>query len=192
MDDASIKLDLAAAADGDGDAWARLVARFAGLVWSVVRAHRLGPEDAADLTQATWLKLVEHLDRIADPERLGAWLATTARRECLQFLRRAPRQPLASTDDELERGAPEEQPPETAVLEAERDAALWRALHALPDRCQLLLRLLLVEPRLGYEDIGELLGMPIGSIGPNRARCLERLRQRAKLEGIDFGTRASS
>src|SRR6266550_245386 len=82
---------LEAAAGGDQDAWNTLVERYSRLVWAVARGHRLSQADAADVTQATWLRLVEHLDGIKEPERLGAWLATTARREALRQIRRAGR-----------------------------------------------------------------------------------------------------
>ena len=80
-----------AAAEGDQQAWDALVDRFAGLVWAIARAHRLSPADAADVSQTTWLRLVEHLGRIRDPERVGAWLAATARHECLRVIRHAGR-----------------------------------------------------------------------------------------------------
>src|SRR6266516_3266327 len=90
---------LQAAAGGDQDAWGRLVDRYSRLVWAVARGHRLSQADAADVTQATWLRLVEHLDRIKEPERLGAWLATTARHESLRVIRRGGReQPTDESD----------------------------------------------------------------------------------------------
>jgi len=169
-----------AAAEGDQAAWHGLVDRYNGLVWSVARAHRLSTVDASDVVQTTWLRLVENLGRLQDPERVGAWLATTARRECLRTLRHSARQ------------LPTEEVPETvaeaqvdsALLLEERDRALWQAFGGLSERCQTLLRILVSDPPPSYEDIGAALDMPIGSIGPTRARCLERLRGLAEGEGV--------
>jgi RNA polymerase sigma factor (sigma-70 family) len=173
-----------AAAQGDQAAWDALVDRFAGLVWSVARAHRLDTADAADVSQTTWLRLVEHLDRLRDPDRVAGWLATTARNECLRVLRRAGRQVPTGDDHDLDVGSDPEAGPDLPLLTAERDRALWHAFSGLPVRCQALLRLLMADPPPAYEEIGELLGMPIGSIGPTRGRCLENLRHRLAGTGI--------
>jgi RNA polymerase sigma factor (sigma-70 family) len=170
-----------AAADGDRAAWDGLVARFGRLVWAVARAHRLSASDAAEVSQTTWLRLVEHLDRIRDPERVGSWLAATARHECLRVLRSTGRE--LPTDDELPGG--HEQPETDArLLRSERDSALWRAFARLSSRCQTLLRVLMAEPPPAYEEVSAALGMPVGSIGPTRARCLDRLRLEVEAEGI--------
>jgi len=169
-----------AAADGDQAAWHGLVDRYNGLVWSVARAHRLSTVDASDVVQTTWLRLVENLGRLQDPERVGAWLATTARRECLRTLRHSARQ------------VPTEEVPEVtadgrvdaALLVQERDRALWQAFGGLSERCQTLLRILVADPPPSYEEIGAALDMPIGSIGPTRQRCLDRLRGLAEGEGV--------
>ena len=163
-----------AAAAGDQDAWNELVERFQGLVWATARAHRLTRADAADVAQTVWLRLVENLDRIRDPERLGAWLATTARRECLRHIRLHGRERLSDEADVFE--APSEGPLEVSLLTEERDTALWKAFAKLSERCQTLLRLLVSEDEPSYETIGAALGMPIGAIGPTRMRCLDKLR----------------
>jgi RNA polymerase sigma factor (sigma-70 family) len=171
---------VSAAAEGDQGAWNELVDRYNGLVWSVARSHRLSTPDASDVVQTTWLRLVEHLDGLQDPERVGAWLATTARREALRALRHAARQtpteelPETPTDEHL--GA--------ALLEAERDQALWKAFGGLSERCQTLLRILVADPPPSYDEVSGALDMPIGSIGPTRARCLERLRGLAEGAGV--------
>ncbi|HVM00139.1 MAG TPA: sigma-70 family RNA polymerase sigma factor [Egibacteraceae bacterium] len=173
-----------AAADGAQEAWDALVARYNSLVWSVARSHGLGAVDAADVVQTTWLRLVERLSTIREPERLGAWLATTARHECLQSLRRAGRQ--IPTDDEfrLEPREPAGRPVDAALLESERDGVLWQSVDELPDRCRRLLRVLMADPAPSYEETSAALGMPIGSIGPTRARCLEQLRRIVEAAGI--------
>jgi RNA polymerase sigma factor (sigma-70 family) len=166
---------VAAAARGDESAWKQLVDRYTGLLWGVARAHQLTGSDAADVVQTSWLRLVEHLPEIRNPGCIGAWLATTARRECLRTLRRSARLQPA---DGIELLADEEVPDVDAqVLRGERDAALWRAFSRLPARDRALLRLLSSDPAPSYEEIAAALGMPIGSIGPTRARALDRLRR---------------
>jgi RNA polymerase sigma factor (sigma-70 family) len=171
-----VKTLLASAAGGDQAAWNALVARYNSLLWSVARGYRLDTADAGDVVQMTWLKLVEHLDGIADPERLPGWLVTTVRRECLQVLRRGRRHPAADSDLLTDMADPAP-PVEHAVLLAERDAALWQALGMLGERCQRLLRVLMASPAPTYSEVADALDMPIGSIGPTRQRCLDQLRK---------------
>jgi RNA polymerase sigma factor (sigma-70 family) len=179
-----------AALRGDQDAWDRLVDQFGGLVWAVARGHRLADAEAEDVFQVTWLRLVEHLASIRNLEGLGAWLATTARNECLRTIRRAGRQVptedvgLAMADDAL--------PIHAALLATERDRALWDAFTQISERCQTLLRLLMADPPPAYDAVGAALDMPIGSIGPTRARCLDRLRSIAEAAGITVDARDSS
>jgi len=163
-----------AAAAGDQAAWNELVERFQGLVWATARSFRLSRADAADVAQTTWLRLVENLDRIREPERLAGWLATTARREALRHLRLHGRE-LASDEADLFE-SPVDDPLEVALLTEERDTTLWRAFAQLSERCQTLLRLLVSEEEPSYEAIGAALDMPIGAIGPTRMRCLDKLR----------------
>jgi RNA polymerase sigma factor (sigma-70 family) len=174
-----------AASDGDQEAWNALVARYGGLVWSVARAHRLGDADAADVFQTTWLRLVEHLGELRDPERVGAWLATTARHECLRVLRVGQRHVLTDGFELVETDS--DAAVDTRLLAEERDAALWRAFSRISARCRALLRMLAADPPPSYEEVGAALDMPIGSIGPTRGRCLEQLRERAAAVGIAAG-----
>jgi RNA polymerase sigma factor (sigma-70 family) len=158
---------------GSERGWDALVDEFCRMIWAVARGHRLCDADAAEVVQATWLLLLEHLHDLHEPARVGSWLATTARRECLRVLRGAKR--VAPYGDDLpEPGV--EQAQERAVVIAERDRALWRAFGCLRPGDQVLLRLLMAEPRPAYDEISAALDMPIGSIGPTRARALERLR----------------
>ena len=142
---------------------------------AVCRSHRLSDSDAADVEQTTWLRLLEHVGRLERPERVGAWLTTTARRECLAVLRGGLRE-VPSDPSELEPvcSAPRA---EARLLAAERGAALWKALGCLPPRSRRLLLLTSVEPAPSYEELGRVLQMPVGSIGPTRGRCLRRLQQ---------------
>jgi RNA polymerase sigma factor (sigma-70 family) len=163
------------AARGDRVAFADLVEEFQGLLWAIARGHRLSEADAADVVQTTWLRLLQNLERIEDPSRVGAWLATTARRECLRKLRSCAREIPSEEPPEPSPG--QAQPIDGRLLEAERDAALWSGFGRLGSRDQMLLRMLVADPQPSYEEIGAALDMPIGSIGPTRARALERLRR---------------
>ncbi len=178
-DDAAL---VARARAGEQSAWDALVARYGGRVWAVGRAHRLSTADAEDVFQVTFMRLVTHLDTIRDPSRVGAWLKTTARHECLRILRKAGRA-VPSSDDEILDPADPFLPPIGARLEAdERQAALHAAIERLSEPCKRLLRVLMAEPEPTYEEVGHALGMPIGSIGPTRGRCLKHLRR--ELGGI--------
>jgi RNA polymerase sigma factor (sigma-70 family) len=172
------------AAEGDSDAWNQLVERFAGMVWAVARSYRLNASDAADVSQTTWLRLVQHLDRIEQPERVGAWLAITARHEALRVARQASRQLPIGDHIIIDLVAEDGVSNDDALLANERARELWALVMRLPARCQLILRLLTADPPLSYRDLGEALDMPIGSIGPTRARCLEHLRKIASSAGI--------
>ena len=146
-----------AAADGDERAWNALVDRFSKLVWAIARNHRLSADDAAEVSQTTWLRLAEHIDRLQDPSRVGGWLATTARHESLRLVRGAGRQ-VPMGDDMPE-------PPSTEpdlgdeLLRGERDALLWSAFARLPERDQALLRLLVSEPMPSYDEIAVALAL---------------------------------
>ena len=163
-----------AAAGGDDGAWNELVDRYGGLVWAVARGHRLSATDAADVSQCTWLRLVEHLGTLKNPAAVGAWLATTARRECLRVIE-CSRQQIPYGDD-LPEPLHDDPAIDEELLRDERDALLWQAVSRLRGEDQALLRLLAADPPASYNEITAALGMPIGSIGPTRARCLERLR----------------
>jgi len=173
---------VAAAAQGDKPAWDELVHRYSGLVWSVARAHRLAPADAADVSQTVWMRLVEHLDRIRDPNHVGGWLATTTRHECLRVLRRSGRE----VPDDLvavEQPVDPRESPEWIVLSRESRRLVWIALARLSQRCQMLLRALSSSPDSSYAEISAALDIPIGSIGPTRMRCLDHLRKQLAQDG---------
>lgn len=175
------------ARDGDAAAWDDIVARFTSLLWAIARAHRLNQADAGDVVQSVWLKLVEHLDRIQDPDRLAGWLATTARRECLGILRRSGREVVSGVDDTWVEVVDELAPRlDAALLTEERDRALWQCFTGLSERCQHLLRVLMATDPPAYTEVAEAIGMPIGSIGPTRMRCLDRLRKITRDAGYAF------
>ena len=165
------------AATGDCWAWERLVDQYSRLIWAMTRDFRLGESDAADVVQATWLRLLEHIDRIEYPDRIGSWLATTARHECLRHLAAGKRVVLVQDDEDVLSAAVGHQPEvDERLLAEERAQAVRAALSTLPSRSQRLLELLMADPPASYTEISDQLGLPIGSIGPTRGRCLERLR----------------
>jgi RNA polymerase sigma factor (sigma-70 family) len=175
-----------AAAGGDARAWGQLVQRFAGLLWSICRMYRLTEEDAADVVQLTWLRLLEHLDGIRDPERLAGWLATTCRRECQALLRRS-RSSTSVEPEQMDRLPGGDSEVDEPLLTAEEHAALWQAFQLLSDLCQRVLRELIVDAEDGppsYRLAAARLGAPTGSLGPTRARCLRQLRKLLDRGGI--------
>jgi len=179
--DRDVAVLLGDAANGDHRAWESLVDRLSPLLWSVARGYRLSQPDAEDVIHTAWMRLLERLDRIEDPARVGSWLATTVRHECLRLLRRQGRIVLTG-EAELDSGASDQPTPEAALLRAERSTLLAHAFAQLPQRCQQLLRMLAV--RASYEEVAGALDMPVGAIGPTRGRCLQRLRQRLAAGGI--------
>jgi RNA polymerase sigma factor (sigma-70 family) len=164
------------AADGNQRAWDSLVARYSGLIWATARSFRLGDADAADVFQATWFRLVEKLNSIRDGAGLGAWLATTARNEAIDLLRRRGRESPADLGEHLVGVRSTSDLPEETALRNEEDRLLWEAVLRLPERCSRLLRAMGTDPVPSYAELAAALGMPVGSIGPTRARCLESLR----------------
>jgi len=173
--DASTSLTHACA--GDQRAWEAIVAEYSGLVWAIARSFRLSSADAADVYQATWLRLVENLTKIRDGERLGSWLSTTARREALMLLRRDRRQGATVSIDLLDTVADDLAPNvEAELLKREERASVWRAFAQLSAGCQQVLRVIFADPPRSYAELSTALDMPIGSIGPTRARCLSRLQ----------------
>jgi len=166
------------AAEGHRWAWERLVAQYSRLIWAMTRDFKLPENDAADVAQATWLRLLEHIERIEHPDRLGSWLATTARHECLRHLAARKRLVLIQDDDDALADAVSHQPEvDERLLADERAQAVREALSRLPWRWQRLLELLMSDPPASYLEISTQLGLPVGSIGPTRGRCLERLRE---------------
>jgi RNA polymerase sigma factor (sigma-70 family) len=165
------------AAAGDKSAWEQLVDQYSRLIWAMTRDFGLAEMDAADVVQTTWLRLLEHIHRIEYPERIGSWLATTARHECLRYLASSKRVMLVDDHDAMFGHVTEHQPDvDERLLAEERAHAVRQAVAALPSRSQLLLELLMADPPVSYTEISDKLGLPIGSIGPTRGRCLQRLR----------------
>jgi RNA polymerase sigma factor (sigma-70 family) len=183
-DDPSVSLLVARAQAGDQQAWNALVERYAPLVWSICRQYELGSAHAGDVGQNVWLRLVDQLDTIRDPAALPGWLATTTRRECHRAQRtRSSQAAVLMLDAE---NIPDEHTDlaEQQLLIAERHAALRQAFTCLPPRCQRLIAMLIEDPPVPYAKISAELGIPIGSIGPIRSRCLDKLRRHPAITAL--------
>jgi RNA polymerase sigma factor (sigma-70 family) len=164
------------AAGGDKQAWERLVDQFSRLIWSITAEYRLVESDAADVVQTTWLRLLEHIGRLEYPDRVGSWLAATARNECLRSLAAHKRMVLGHETDDMEEAAAHGAEVDERLLACERDQVVRDAMSCLPKRWQRLLEMLMADPPVPYMEISDQLGLPVGSIGPTRGRCLARLR----------------
>lgn len=176
-----------AAREGDQSAWDAIVERFLPLVDAIVRRHRLSEADGDDVSQTVWLRLVEHLGDLREPAALPGWIRTTARNECLRAIAAHGRVRPVDPQDSAGLGgldAVEVDVSDERLLVAERRQLLREALAELPAGRRELLLLLLADPPVGYEAISERLGIPIGSIGPTRARALEQLRRTRALQGL--------
>ncbi len=176
---------LRAARTGDQSAWNDLVDRFLPLVTGVIARHRLYGADAEDVNQTVWLRLVENLDTIREPNALPGWIATTVRHECLGLLRRRGR---ATPVDPSATGCFDrllaEEDPDEELIRDERHEALRRGLGELSEQRRELLLLLLEDPPPSYAEINRRLGIPIGGIGPTRARAIDELRKTAALSAL--------
>jgi RNA polymerase sigma factor (sigma-70 family) len=165
------------AGTGDTRAWEALIERYGRLVWSITRDFRLSEGDAADVFQTTWMRLIEHIDRIKHADRVGAWLASTARNESLRCIASRKRVVLAAGDEGVLDDAVDQGVEVDATLLAdERARSVRAAVSRLPKRSQRLLSMLMADPPASYAEISDELGLPVGSIGPTRGRCLARLR----------------
>jgi RNA polymerase sigma factor (sigma-70 family) len=170
---------VSAARGGDRQAWDALVERYAPLVWSICRRYRLSHADAEDVGQSIWLRLVDQLDQIREPAALPGWLSTTTRRECQRVQSHTLTYTLDAGDIRDERASAEQE-----LLAAERQAALREAVTQLPPDGQQLIALLVADPPVPYAEISARLGIPVGSIGPTRGRCLDRMRQHPAIAAL--------
>jgi RNA polymerase sigma factor (sigma-70 family) len=176
-DDPTVVALVTRAAGGDPDAWDEVVERYAPLVWAICTRFQLSNPDRQDVGQNVWLLLVEQLGKLREPAALPGWLATTTHRECLRVVTAAQKSERLGTglDDALQ--FVDDTMIEEEILMAERNAALRAAFAELPPRCQRLLAMLTSDPPCPYAQISSTLQIAVGSIGPQRARCLERLRK---------------
>ena len=175
MEASDVSALLSAAAAGDQLAWNEIVSRFEGLVWSIARGYRLGAASTDDVVQTVWLRLAEHCRRIRQADRLAGWLATTTRNEALRVLRGQQRsEPVEDLDDYI---ADPGVDLDAGIIGLEETREVLCAFEVLDSDTRMFLRLVCADPPLDYKTISELSGRPIGSIGPTRARCLEKLRR---------------
>jgi RNA polymerase sigma factor (sigma-70 family) len=172
---------VAGARDGDERAWRELCSRVKNVAWKTINSYGVRGADADDAYAATMFRLAEHLDRIRDPERLPGWVATTARNETLGLFRSRRRTVVVEDVPERDSGIGE---PDAALVRDELREAVRRSFALLDERCRRLLRILTADPPIPYEDVGALLEMPHGSIGPTRRRCLDTLRSKAPLRSF--------
>jgi len=186
-DDPSVVDLVRRARDGDKGAWDEIVERYATLVWGVCRRYGLSGPDADDVGGAVWLRLVENLGTIREPAALAGWLATTTRRECLQLLRSKKRSVPIEDLEVTDSGSPAAD--EWLLVEEQRHA-LRMAFAELSVRCRELLSILFEDPPPAYTEISATLAMPVGAIGPNRKRCLDRLRRSRSLDDLRPATPA--
>jgi RNA polymerase sigma factor (sigma-70 family) len=186
--DASLGDLVRAAAASDPEAWQALVNRLGGLVWAIARAHGLDRCDAADVSQTVWLRLVDNLDQLREPDRVASWLATTARHESIRVSAQRGRTTLAGDVAvfDVADHAGRAQDPVASMVGRERDTAVREIIATLPSRWQAMLRLLMADPPASYSEVAAGLGIPVGSIGPTRQRCLRALRAKCALAGIEL------
>lgn len=170
---------LASAREGSDAAWRKLVDGHKGLVWSIIRGFRFDSATSDDVFQTVWLRLAENIDRIRDADRLASWLGQTTRNQCIGVTRQRSRTVPAA--EVLDYGRPVDealprfpQPGESMERDLDR-MAVAAAFDRLGERCRLLLSLLLADPPLPYDEIADILGLAVGSVGPTRARCLKAL-----------------
>lgn len=173
---------VAGARSGDERAWDEIVRRHTALVLARAREFRLSPQHTEDVAQTVWLNLLEHLDRLREPEALPGWISTTTRHECLRVVRVARRSvPVDPQGGRLDGQVTTDM--DEGIVEAERYRALRDGLAELPEHQRDLLVLLASDPPLSYAEISARLGLPVGSIGPTRSRGLARLRRTAAISG---------
>lgn len=186
-DDPHVVALVTRASGGDQDAWYELVDRYASLVYTICTRYRLSNHDIEDVGQNVWLLLVEQLGKLREPAALPGWLATTTARECLRVVTAASKAERLGTGLDDSVLFVDDAVIDEEILVAERNAALRAAFAELPPRCQQLLSMLVSDPPHSYAEIHAKLGIPVGSIGPQRARCLERMRRSAALAAFGEG-----
>jgi RNA polymerase sigma factor (sigma-70 family) len=184
-DDPTLVALVTAARGGDQAAWDQLVTRYAPLIWGICRRYGLPAADTDDVGASVWLRLVEHLDTIREPAALPGWIVTTTRNECLRVLRGKQRTVPVEPDERLVDGDP---PFDEWLLAQERATALRAAFAGLSERCRQLLSLLFADPPTPYTQVSAAIGIAVGAIGPNRQRCLDRLRRDPALAPLLDGT----
>lgn len=168
---------------GDARAWEALIQRYRRLIYSIPARFSFPPSDASDVFQSVCVKLIEHLHDLKDDSKVSSWLITTTTRQCIHL--RALKHRHATTDEDFEEPPDPSDGLENLRIQSETEQAVREAVGQLPERCRNLLQMLYFDPRTpSYEEIGSTLNMPVSSIGPTRARCLEKLRIVLRRKGV--------
>lgn len=170
--------------DGDSQAWAVLVKRYSESLWQVTGTYRLDAASRKDVVQTVWLRLHHRIDSIRDPDRLIGWLVRVTRNECVNLIRQQSRC-VDTGGDELIEPTTETPNPTQRLEQQQVERAVAAAFEQLDERCRQLLALLMAEPPIPYDEIGHLIGMPRGSVGPTRQRCLKKMRALAPIAELD-------
>ena len=172
--DRELLLALAEPGPARQSAWAELVAAHSARLYAVARSYRLDERTAEDLVQVAWLRLLERVQQVRDPDALGAWLCTIVRNEALRLItrRREVQSPL-----DLDGVASAGGDAASRLIDEERALTVRRAFDRLGEDCRRLLRLSLGDPPLSYDEIAAAVGRPRGSLGPSRRRCLDQMRR---------------
>lgn len=168
---------------GNQDSWNRIVDRYTPLIWAIARGHRLAPADCEDVSQTTWMRVIQHLGKLRDPEKLAHWISVSARRESLKHLQKSSRSAPSEDPEVFDRPQPSVNQPEESALHQETRDEVLLAFCSLSPKCQALLGLLVAEPPMSYDEVSATLGMARGSIGPIRGRCLKHLERAIAVEG---------
>jgi RNA polymerase sigma factor (sigma-70 family) len=189
-DDASPVASLViAAASGEQQAWRELVSRYSPLLVSVIRRFQLSTSETEDVAQTVWLRLVEYMGGLREPQALPMWIITTGRRESIRYLSSQRKVRLNDPlNDEYQAIASDTDDPDEGLSRFERHEVLLAGLAELPVRQRELLLLLIEDPQPSYVEISERTGIPVGSIGPTRARALERLRRTPPVRAYTTGS----
>jgi RNA polymerase sigma factor (sigma-70 family) len=188
-----IDVVVAGALQGDQDSWNELVERYQPTINSVCRRHGLTRDDAADVSQTVWLRTIQWLGRLREPRALPGWIKTTARREAWNVIRSGThvhpvKDEILATDPTAVGSGIRGAQADERILQEEERAALREGLAELSERDRVLLTMLVADPPISYRQISDQLGLPVGSIGPTRARCLRRLAETAAMRAITLET----
>lgn len=168
---------------GDALAWETLILRYRRLIYSIPVKFSFTTADASDVFQAVCLKLIEHLHELKDETKVSAWLITTTTRQCIHV--RSQRMRESSSEEDFEEPIADGINVEDIQIQSQEQQNIREAVERLPERCRRLLELLYFETTSpSYEEIGKIMNMPVASIGPTRARCLEKLRTVFRRKGI--------
>ncbi|MFF2654255.1 RNA polymerase sigma factor [Streptomyces sp. NPDC058045] len=167
---------------GDQESWNRIVERYTPLIWAIARGHRLSAADCEDVSQTTWMRVIQHLGKLRDPEKLGHWISVSARRESLKHIQKSGRSTPVDDLEVFDRPRPSANQPEETALDREARDEVLLAYCSLSPKCQAMLGLLVADPPMSYDEVSATLGLARGSIGPIRGRCLKHLERALERE----------